>query len=72
MLNISPLTADRLKDIRLIATDVDGTLTRDDKFTPELLHAIDLINAKGVILLLSPFCMVGTAQGFDDDRISQP
>ncbi len=52
MLNRSPLTADKLKDIRLIATDVDGTLTRHDKFTPELLHAIDLINAKGVKLLL--------------------
>jgi HAD superfamily hydrolase (TIGR01484 family) len=52
MLNGIPLTADKLKDIRLIASDVDGTLTRDDKFTPELLQAIDLINAKGVKLLL--------------------
>jgi HAD superfamily hydrolase (TIGR01484 family) len=46
------LTADRLTDIRLIATDIDGTLTSQDKFTPELLHAIDLINAKGIKLLL--------------------
>jgi HAD superfamily hydrolase (TIGR01484 family) len=52
MLNSLPLTADLLKDIRLIATDVDGTLTKNDKFTPELLHAIDLINAKGIKLLL--------------------
>jgi HAD superfamily hydrolase (TIGR01484 family) len=52
MLNSSPLTADKLTDIRLIATDVDGTLTQNDKFTPELLQAIDLINAKGVKLLL--------------------
>jgi HAD superfamily hydrolase (TIGR01484 family) len=52
MLNSLPLTADKLTDIRLIATDVDGTLTRNDRFTPELLHAIDLINAKGVKLLL--------------------
>jgi HAD superfamily hydrolase (TIGR01484 family) len=52
MLNSVPLTADRLTDIRLIATDVDGTLTQNDKFTPELLQAIDSINAKGVKLLL--------------------
>ncbi len=52
MENSLPLTAERLKDIRLIATDIDGTLTRNDKFTPELLHAIDLINAKGLELLL--------------------
>ena len=42
----------QLRDIRLIATDVDGTLTRDDQFTPELLQAIDQINAKGLLLLL--------------------
>jgi HAD superfamily hydrolase (TIGR01484 family) len=52
MENSLPLTAERLKDIRLIATDIDGTLTRNDKFTPELLQAIDLINAKGLELLL--------------------
>ncbi len=52
MENSVPLTAEQLKDIRLIATDIDGTLTQNDKFTPELLHAIDLINAKGLELLL--------------------
>lgn len=52
MEHILPLMADRLTDIRLIATDIDGTLTSRDKFTPELLNAIDLINAKGIKLLL--------------------
>ena len=52
MLNSLPLQIERLTDIRLIATDIDGTLTQNDKFTPELLHAIDLVNAKGIKLLL--------------------
>ncbi|AFY92096.1 HAD-IIB family hydrolase [Chamaesiphon minutus] len=43
---------ERLTDIRLIATDVDGTLTREGKFTTELLQAIDILNAKGIKLLL--------------------
>jgi HAD superfamily hydrolase (TIGR01484 family) len=60
MQNSVPLTAvgaaspveNRLMDIRLIATDIDGTLTSNDKFTPVLLQAIDLINTKGIKLLL--------------------
>jgi HAD superfamily hydrolase (TIGR01484 family) len=52
VLHSLPLTLDRLTDIRLIATDVDGTLTREGKFTTELLQAIDLIRAKGIELLL--------------------
>ncbi len=43
---------ERLTDIRLIATDIDGTLTSDGKFTRELLESIDLLNAKGIKLLL--------------------
>jgi HAD superfamily hydrolase (TIGR01484 family) len=46
------LTADRLTDIQLIATDIDGTLTSGGKFTSELLRSIDLLNAKGIKLLL--------------------
>jgi HAD superfamily hydrolase (TIGR01484 family) len=52
VLDSLPLTPDRLTDIRLIATDIDGTLTREGKFTTELLQAIDLVNAKGIELLL--------------------
>lgn len=51
MLNSLQLTA-QLPEIRLIATDIDGTLTNNHKFTPKLLQAIDSINAKGIELLL--------------------
>jgi HAD superfamily hydrolase (TIGR01484 family) len=43
---------DRLTDIRLIAADIDGTLTSGGKFTPELLESIDLLNTQGIKLLL--------------------
>jgi HAD superfamily hydrolase (TIGR01484 family) len=43
---------ERLTDIRLIATDIDGTLTSGGKFTTALLDSIDLLNAKGIKLLL--------------------
>ena len=46
-----PLPA-KLTDIQLVATDIDGTLTRDGKFTRELLESIDLLNSKGIKLLL--------------------
>ncbi len=36
----------------MIATDIDGTLTSDGKFTPVLLQAIDKLNARGIKLLL--------------------
>ena len=52
MIHSLPLTSARLTDIRLIATDIDGTLTREGKFTPELLEAIDRVNTKGIKLLL--------------------
>jgi HAD superfamily hydrolase (TIGR01484 family) len=52
VINSLQLISERLTDIRLIATDIDGTLTREGKFTTELLEAIDLLNAKGIKLLL--------------------
>jgi HAD superfamily hydrolase (TIGR01484 family) len=51
VLHSLPLTTG-LTDIRLIATDIDGTLTRGGKFTTELLQTIDLLNARGIKLLL--------------------
>lgn len=51
MTNPSPLPA-KLTDIQLVATDIDGTLTRGGKFTPELLKSIDLLTASGIKLLL--------------------
>ena len=52
MIHSLPLTPERLTDIRLIATDIDGTLTREGKFTTELLEAIDRVNTQGIKLLL--------------------
>ncbi|WP_373542165.1 HAD-IIB family hydrolase [Chamaesiphon sp.] len=59
MLSSLPLTLDlarelrqQLTDIRLIATDIDGTLTREGKFTTELLQAIDRLNTNDIKVLL--------------------
>jgi HAD superfamily hydrolase (TIGR01484 family) len=51
MIDSLPLP-ERLPDIQLIAADIDGTLTRQGKFTPELLQAIDQLNRQGIKLLL--------------------
>ena len=42
----------QLTDIRLIAADIDGTLTSGGKFTTALLQSIDLLQTKGIKLLL--------------------
>ncbi len=42
----------QLTDIRLVAADIDGTLTSRGKFTPALLQSIDLLNTQGIKLLL--------------------
>ncbi|MBW4444190.1 MAG: Cof-type HAD-IIB family hydrolase [Plectolyngbya sp. WJT66-NPBG17] len=44
--------ASDLKSIRLIATDMDGTLTIDQKFTPQLLQAFDRLNQAGIAVLI--------------------
>ena len=49
---LTTLLPEKLADIQLIATDIDGTLTRAGKFTRELLESIDLLNAKEIKLLL--------------------
>jgi HAD superfamily hydrolase (TIGR01484 family) len=51
MIDSLPLP-ERLPDIQLIAADIDGTLTRQGKFTPELLQAIEQLNRQGIKLLL--------------------
>jgi len=35
------------QSVRLLATDMDGTLTRHERFTPELLHALGTLHAQG-------------------------
>ncbi len=44
--------AKNLRSIRLIATDMDGTLTIDQKFTPQLLTAFDRLNQAGIAVLI--------------------
>jgi hypothetical protein len=47
-----PLTSQSLPGIKLVATDIDGTLTRRNKFTPRLLQAIERLHDRGIQLIL--------------------
>lgn len=50
---MTPLNrASNLDSIRLIATDMDGTLTIDQKFTPQLLQAFERLNQAGIAVLI--------------------
>lgn len=50
---MKPLScAANLNAIRLIATDMDGTLTIDQKFTPQLLQTFDRLNQAGIAILI--------------------
>lgn len=44
--------AANLNSIRLIATDMDGTLTIDQKFTPQVLQAFDRLHQAGIAVLI--------------------
>lgn len=46
------VATDSLKNIRLVATDLDGTLTQLGKFTPALLQALEDLAAAGVEVLV--------------------
>ncbi len=48
--------------LRLIASDVDGTLTQNERFTPELLKAITQLNQANLPLLL----ITGRSAGWVD------
>ena len=47
-----PLTKADLSSVRLIATDLDGTLTRNGKFTSQLLTALESLAAKNIPVLI--------------------
>lgn len=47
-----PLNQLPIETIRLIASDVDGTLTRHEKFTPALLATLNNLAAAGISCLL--------------------
>ncbi|MBW4550652.1 MAG: Cof-type HAD-IIB family hydrolase [Aphanocapsa sp. GSE-SYN-MK-11-07L] len=54
-INLNPLSeiaSTRLSNIRLIATDMDGTLTRRGKFTVGLLQALENLAASGIKVLI--------------------
>ena len=47
-----PLNNINLSDIRLIASDVDGTLTQNGKFVPDLITTLDRLKSAGIKVLL--------------------
>jgi HAD superfamily hydrolase (TIGR01484 family) len=47
-----PLTQTALSSVRLIATDMDGTLTKNGKFTSELLVALESLSACNIDVLI--------------------
>lgn len=49
---LADLSLDRLAAVRIVAADIDGTVTRDGKFTPELLGALQRLTALQVKCLL--------------------
>ncbi len=57
-MSLTPLSeaiqANALDNIRLIATDIDGTLTQNGKFTPDLFQALfALKQAKIPVILIT-------------------
>lgn len=52
--------------IRLIATDVDGTLTQDDKFTPELIQAFNQLTKINIDVLLITGRSAGWVQALNN------
>ncbi|MBW4489014.1 MAG: Cof-type HAD-IIB family hydrolase [Trichocoleus desertorum ATA4-8-CV12] len=46
------LVANSLKNVRLVATDMDGTLTQSGKFTPTLLQALVQLAGAGIKVLI--------------------
>ena len=62
------LIADKLlnaafSDIRLIATDMDGTLTQSGKFTPALLQALTDLTAANIQVIVTTGRSAGWVSG---------
>ena len=51
-MRLSSLNNIDLSDIRLIASDVDGTLTQNGKFVPDLITTLDRLKSAGIKVLL--------------------
>jgi len=48
---LSEAPASQLRSIRLVATDIDGTMTRNGRLPPEVLAALESLHAAGVEVL---------------------
>ncbi|MFM7426163.1 MAG: HAD family hydrolase [Elainella sp.] len=49
---LQPLTAAALSPVQLIASDMDGTLTHHERFTPQLLQALQTLSAQQIPVLV--------------------
>ena len=64
---LSPLNQADLSNIRLIASDVDGTLTQDGKFSTDFISALIDLQSAGIIpkhQMATPFGVFKTLTGF--------
>jgi len=55
--------ANTLQAIRLVATDMDGTLTIAEKFTPSLLKAFETLTTKGIQIVVTTGRSAGWVSG---------
>lgn len=60
---LQSLSADVLKTICLVATDMDGTLTKQGKFTTALLVALERLAASGIEVVIVTGRSAGWVQG---------
>lgn len=49
---LDPSMLNRLKNIRLIATDMDGTLTTEGRFTAATIETLETLKEAGIIVLI--------------------
>lgn len=49
---LQPLSAIDVQSVRLVATDMDGTLTTAGKFTPALFQTFEQLAAAGIQVLI--------------------
>jgi HAD superfamily hydrolase (TIGR01484 family) len=62
-MNLSPLAQADLRSIRLIATDIDGTLTSGQHFSSQLFIALEKLQAVGLPILLVTGRSAGWVEG---------
>ena len=52
-----------LKKIKLIATDIDGTLTKNGQFSSQLLSSLETLKQQNILVLLITGRSAGWCQG---------